>query len=190
MSEVASTFSSLPIRELIANPFVAACESQTLLVNEYISYVERLAYEDDALTTRILTLDLERPTTDSQTGAINTQSVQVNAPLLALVPIPSLMITTVSVKFNMSVSTSESTTSTSESERNLSLSGSFFGIRASFSGSVKSSEERTRSSDQSATYEVHVEATQQEPVEGMSKLMDILSSTITPIPGGIKSASA
>ena len=81
----------------------------------------------------------------------------------------------------MSVSTSESTTSTSESERNLSLSGSFFGIRASFSGTVKSSEERTRSSDQSATYEVSVEATQQEPVEGMSKLMDILSSVIEPI---------
>ena len=193
MSEIKSAFSSLPIRELIANPFVAACESQTLLANEYISYVERLAYEDGFFSggdTRLLKLDLERPTTDAQTGAISTQSVQVKAPLLGLVPIPSLLITTVSVKFNMSVSTSESTTSTSEREMSLSLSDSFWGIRASFSGSVKSSEERTRSSDQSATYEVHVEATQQEPVEGMSKLMDILSSTITPIPGGIKSASA
>ena len=184
MSEIKSAFSSLPIRELIANPFVAACESQTLLANEYISYVERLAYEDGFFSggdTRLLKLDLERPTTDSQTGAISTQSVQVKAPLLGLVPIPSLLITTVSVKFNMSVSTSESTTSTSESERNLSLSGNFWGIRASFSGTVKSSEERTRSSDQSATYEVSVEATQQEPVEGMSKLMDILSSVIEPI---------
>ena len=67
MSEIKSAFSSLPIRELIANPFVAACESQTLLANEYISYVERLAYEDGFFSggdTRLLKLDLERPTTD------------------------------------------------------------------------------------------------------------------------------
>lgn len=185
---LASSFSSLPIRELIANPFKAACESQVLLADEFLNYVDMLAFDDDG-NTRILEFKLDQSVTDGTTGAVSTMPINVRAPLLGLVPIPSLLINNITVDFNMEVKTSDTTTTLNSREASLAVSGSFWGASVAFKGSVKSSEERTRSSDQSATYTIHVEANQQEPAEGMSKLMDIIASCITPIQGGAQTAS-
>ena len=185
---IASSFSSLPMRELIANPFKAACESQVLLADEFLNYVDLLGFNDDG-STRILEFKLDQSVTDGTTGAVSTMPINVKAPLLGLVPIPSLLIAEVTVDFTMEVKTSDTTTTNNSREASLAVSGSVFGASVAFKASVKSSEERTRSSDQSATYTVNVKATQQPPAEGMSKLMDIIASCITPIQGGAQTAS-
>ena len=48
-------------------------------------------------------------------------------------------------------------------------------------GKVTSSRENTRSTNQTAKYQVHVSARQQDPTEGLSKLMDIMASCIEPV---------
>ena len=185
---IASSFSSLPIRELIANPFKAACQSQVLLADEFLNYVDMLAFEDDG-STKILDFKLDQTVKDGTTGEVTVMPITVRAPILGLVPIPSLLIDSITVDFTMSVTTSDSRTNTSSREASLAVSGSWWGASVAFKGSVKSSEERTRSTDQTATYTVNVAASQQPPAEGMSKLMDIIASCITPIEGGAQTAS-
>ena len=185
---LASSFSSLPIRELIANPFKAACQSQILLADEFINYVDLLGFNDDG-STRILEFKLDQSVVNGTTGAVSTMPINVKAPLLGLVPVPALLINNITVDFTMEVKTSDSSSSTREREAAINVKGGWGPVSVDFTGSVKSSEERTRSSDQSATYTIHVEANQQEPSEGMSKLMDIIASVITPIQGGAQSAS-
>lgn len=58
----------------------------------------------------------------------------------------------------------------------------WFGVNASVSGKVTSSRENTRSTNQTAKYQVHVTASQQRPTEGLSKLIDIMASCIEPLP--------
>ena len=186
---VASSFASLPMRELIANPFKAACESQILLADEFIKYVDLLAFNDDG-TTRILEFKLDQTVTDGTTGKVSVMPIQVRAPLIGLVSIPSLLIDSINVEFTMEVKTSDTTTTSSSREASLGVSGSIWGFSVAFKASCKSSEERTRSSDQSATYKVVVNGSQQPPAEGMSKLMDIIASCITPIQGGAQTATA
>ena len=48
-------------------------------------------------------------------------------------------------------------------------------------GKVSSSRENTRSTNQTAKYQVHVSARQQQPTEGLSKLMDIMASCVEPV---------
>ena len=50
--------------------------------------------------------------------------------------------------------------------------GCFGGSSVNVSGKVSSSRENTRSTNQTAKYQVHVSARQQRQTEGMSKLMD------------------
>lgn len=61
---------------------------------------------------------------------------------------------------------------------------SWFGLKVDVQGKVSTSRENTRSTNQTAKYQVSVNARQQPPTEGMSKLMDILASCVEPIDAG------
>lgn len=79
----------------------------------------------------------------------------------------------------MEVTTTETSTEKSDKEASVSSNASFkFGCFASGSvsvnGKVSSSRENTRSTNQTAKYQVHVSARQQQPTEGLSRLMDIM----------------
>ena len=61
---------------------------------------------------------------------------------------------------------------------------SFWGFHAQISGSVSTSADHTRQSDQSAKYEIYARAAQQAPAEGMAKLSTVFASVIEPIAVG------
>ena len=63
------------------------------------------------------------------------------------------------------------------------------GRNVTVSGKVTSTRENTRSNNQSAKYQVRVYAHQQEPTEGLSKLMDILASYTETLPSTDSGAS-
>lgn len=86
----------------------------------------------------------------------------------------------------MEVTDTETSTEKSNAEVSTNANASFkFGCFASGSvsvnGKVSSSRENTRSTNQTAKYQVHVSARQQMPTEGLSKLMDILASCVEPV---------
>lgn len=180
---VSSKFSGLPIAELIAAPLTAACDSQKRLAQSAFEFMTEIGYSDvEKQTPRLLSFQLERPVE----GAADTQTVQVNAPFLGLVPLPTLLIDDVQVDFQMEVTTTETSKETSDSEVSTNVNSSFkFGCFAkgsvSVNGKVSSSRENTRSTNQTAKYQVHVSARQQAPTEGLSKLMDIMASCVEPV---------
>lgn len=131
---------------------------------------------------RLLEFKLERPVK----GQAQTQSVQVKAPFLGLVPLPALLIEDVQIDFQMEITDTATSKENSEKEASVDANSSFrFGCFASGSvnvhGKVSSSRENTRSTNQTAKYQVHVTARQQRPTEGLSRLMDIMASCIEPI---------
>lgn len=67
------------------------------------------------------------------------------------------------------------------------ISSKWFGVNVGISGKVTSSRENTRSTNQTAKYQVHVTASQQPRTEGLAKLMDIMASCIEPVPTSDKS---
>lgn len=182
-NNMANSFSGLPIAELIAAPLTAACDSQKRLAQSAFEFMTEIGYSDaEKQTPRLLSFQLERPVE----GSADKQQIQVNAPFLGLVPLPSLLIDDVQVDFQMEVTTTETSKETSSSELATNVNSSFkFGCFASGSvsvnGKVSSSRENTRSTNQTAKYQVHVSARQQQPTEGLSKLMDIMASCVEPI---------
>lgn len=182
---VAKKFQGLPIAELIAAPLTAACDSQKKLAQSAFEFMTEIGFttdKDGKKSTRLLEFQLDRPVE----GQLDTQQVQVRAPFLGLVPLPALLIDDVQIDFQMEITDTETSKETSDKEATTDVETSFrFGCFARGSakvhGKVASARENTRSTNQTAKYQVHVSARQQQPTEGLSRLMDIMASCIEPV---------
>lgn len=181
---VSNNFKGLPIAELIAAPLTAACDSQKKLAQSAFEFMTEIGFEGDGKDkkARLLEFNLQRPVEGSTTP----MDIKVQAPFLGLVPLPSLLVDDVQIDFQMEVTATETSKETSSSDTTVDASANFkFGCFGSGSvnvnGKVSSSRENTRSTNQTAKYQVHVSARQQQPTEGLSKLMDIMASCVEPL---------
>ena len=112
------------------------------------------------------------------------QKLYSKVPMLPLVPLPSLAITSADIEFSMEVKTSEASKETSASENSYEVSagGKWWGMsfNAKVAGKVATNKENTRSTDNSAKYNVKVHAEQLPATEGMLKLSDYLTQMLEP----------
>lgn len=188
---VGSSFTNLPIGQLICTPFIEIAKGQMELCEVYVKTLFQLAYEepgnakfgDDSTgnKTRMLKFTYKRAVIDEVTGEVSTPEFEINAPLLALVPIPALTMNDASVTFDMEVNiaTSENRSTTESLDTNVSF--GFWGIKSNISGKISNSDTSAYSKTQKATYTITAHAIQQPAAEGMSKLTALLAETMEPI---------
>lgn len=179
---VTNKFVGIPIAELVAAPLVAVCDSQKKLAQSSFEFMKEIGFDENGKT-RLLEFNLQKPVE----GTTSIQNIKVQAPFLGLVPLPNLLIDDVQVDFQLEVTATETSTQKSENEVKTDANANFkFGCFGSgsvnVSGKVSSSRENTRSTNQTAKYQVHVSARQQRQTEGLSKLMDIMASCVEPLP--------
>lgn len=183
-NEIANQFKGLPMAELIGGPLTAVCEAQLNLSEASFKYINKIGFDEKTKETRLIKFNLDRPT--ETPNGYTTLKTEVQAPLLGLVPVPSLLIDDVSVEFQMEVSGTTSSKDTSSASGSVKAEAGYkgFGGSASVSieGKVSSSRENTRSTNQSAKYQVRVRASQQQPTEGLSRLMDIMAECTATLP--------
>ena len=180
---VADQFRGLPIEDLIVSPIIGMAKGQAKLNEVTWKYISEVAFipgkDGEASTTRALDVEMNRVVTDGATGEQTIQKVYSKVPMLPLIPLPSLAITSADISFTMEVKTSEIDKSSTDTESSVSAtaSGGFWGMKysATVAGKVATHKENTRSSDNSAKYEVSVHAEQLPPTEGMLKLSDFLN---------------
>ena len=171
------------IGDLVGAPLDAVCDSQKRLAQSAFEFMQEIGFDEDGKT-RMVEFNFQRPIQGSPTP----QDVTVQVPFIGLIPLPNLLIDDVQVDFQMEVTATETSTEKSSTEGSSSANanfkfGCFGGGSVNVSGKVSSSRENTRSTNQTAKYQVHVSARQQRQTEGLSKLMDIMASCVEPLPG-------
>ena len=177
VGEPASAFKGLPMRELISAPLIAVAEAQQQLAASSLDFYDKIAFEDDAKTR--LEFNLERPV--QVPDGIGKQEVHVEAPFIGLVPVPALMIDNVNIDFQMEVTDASTSKTLENADLSTNVTSKWFGTSVSVQGKVGTSRENTRSTNQTAEYQVSVSASQETQTEGLSKLMDIMASCIEPL---------
>ena len=127
---------------------------------------------------------MNRVMTNGDTGKQEVETLYSSVPMLPLIPLPSLAITSADISFSMEVKTSVSKLSSTDTKSSVeaTASGGFWGMKysATVAGSVATHKENTRKTDNSAKYEVSVHAEQLPPTEGMLKLSDYLTQMLEP----------
>lgn len=181
---VADKFKGSPMRDLIGGPLIAAAEAQQNLAAVAFDFYKKIAFEDDGKKTRIIEFNVKRPVKVG--GKMEMMEQKIEAPFIGLVPIPSLLIDRIDIDFQMEVTDTNVDKSSSTAEASTKVSGGWWVTTAEVTGKVSSSRENTRTTNQSAKYQVHVTASQQPQTEGLSKLMDIMASCIEPVAAGAK----
>jgi len=192
-------FKGLPMDSLIGGPLTAACDAQIKLANATAQFIKVVGFEPDPSdpaklgSTRTALFKFKRPVELPQSSvpilpgtapAIGEEEVELEVPLLAIVKVPNLSITTVDVLFDMEVKSSYSSTEKTEAEASMgadvSVGWGVFSAKVHIQGKVSSHKENTRSSDNSAKYHVEVHAEDRGMPEGLARVMDILQSSIAP----------
>lgn len=175
-------FKGLPMRELISAPLISVCEAQQQLAMTAYNYYKNIAFEKSEgkeAKTRLLEFELERPV--QSPDGVTSNKIKVQAPFIGLVPAPSLLIDNVNIDFQMEVTDSSVQKSSLDSSFSTDVSAAWFKTSVSVQGKVSTARENTRTTNQTAKYQVSVMASQQKPTEGLSKLMDIMASCIEPL---------
>ena len=188
--DVGSQFGGLDMTSLIGGPLQAACEAQTLLAASTTRFIENVGMvtdESGKKTVRTTKFSFTRALSDADgaEGEGGTEEVEMNVPLLSIVNVPSLQVDNVDIKFDMEVKSAVSSEAKSEKEGELDAEAKLgigpFHMNVKIKGSVSTSESNTRSSDNSAKYHVEVHAAQAGTPEGLSRMLDMLSTACTPV---------
>ena len=146
------------------------------LAQSAFELMQEIDFNEDGKS-RMVEFSVQRPIQGSPTP----QDVTVQAPFIGLVPLPNLLIDDVQVDFQMEVTATETSTEKSSTEGSSST-NCFGGWSVNVGGKVSSSRENTRSTNQTARYQVDESNRQQRQTEGLSKLKDILASCVEPLP--------
>lgn len=190
LEDLKNQFTGLPMKDLIGGPLEAACTSQVKLAQATADFIKNVGfYDENGVTkTRVADFSFKRHKVTGQDelghDIIEDEDVSLSVPMLAIVNVPSLQIDEVDITFDMEVKSSTSHTDTSSKSGSFSGSGRVgwgpFSVSVSISGSIASHQENTRKSDNSAKYHVAVHASQMGTPEGLSRVLDIIASSVAP----------
>ncbi|TEY03983.1 DUF2589 domain-containing protein [Campylobacter sp. US33a] len=178
-TEIINQFSGLPMASLIGGPLQAACDAQLQLANTTANFIKTVGMKEDGETIRTADFHYEQIQKDG-----STQKMSIQAPLLAIVKVPSLAISSLDITFDMEVKTAEESKESSDKSGSLDAEASVgfacFKARVSVKGSISSHKENTRRTDTSAKYHVELHARDDGMSEGLSRVLDIIQNSIQP----------
>ncbi|GDY28166.1 hypothetical protein AHAT_40560 [Agarivorans sp. Toyoura001] len=185
--KMSDQFGGLPMDQLIGGPLTAACDAQVSLARATSDFIETVGFEDGKVRYVDFKFDKieEDPQADGSLKRVK-REYSLNIPFVAIVSVPTLQVSEVDVNFMMEVKSSFSEQTKDARQASFEAEGSGgigpFKVRVKVQGSISSSKDTQRSSDNSAKYEVSVKARQSGTPEGLSRVLDILQQSITPVP--------
>jgi len=193
---MAEQFQGLPMESLIGGPLTAAADAQILLARSTATFIQTVGFDPPTVgttdpnrttqgLTRYVEFDFERPGRSiDDKGNPLIETVKLKVPLLSIVPVPNLQIDTVDITFDMEVKSSEASTNSTDYEAAVDATGKVgygpFSLEVKIHGQVKTHQENTRSSDNSARYHVAVHATNHGMPEGLARVFDMMASSVAP----------
>src|SRR3569833_502246 len=179
-------FQGLPMGDLIGAPLGAACDAQVKLAQSTADFIRNVGFvenKDGGTSTRTADFRFKRPVVNPD-GTNGEEEVSMAVPLLAIVKVPNLGVSTEDITFDMEVKSSFIEKNSNDSNHQYVIETGLkigpFSMNAKVAGSITSHSENTRTSDNSARYTVNLKAEDKGMPEGLARVMDILQTACEP----------
>ena len=186
--KMSDQFGGLPMDQLIGGPLKAACDSQVQLAKATADFIQNVGLETDAngvVKARTVDFTYTKPVNDGNGGYTEVTN-QLDVPILAILNTPSLQVKEVEVDFTMEVksSTSEKSSRDYEAAMDTHVKAGWgpVSVDVKIHGSISAKSENTRTSDNSAKYNVKVIARDDGMPEGLKRCLDIVQAAIAEKP--------
>ena len=196
---MAQQFSGLPIKSLISAPLLAGAEANSKMAITQTQFLLSTCFnttkddKSEEYKPIMINMTLTRSVINADGSAGTPVNTQFNLPLLTIMPLNSLAVDDITVKFEMEVKSSFSNDKETSAESESAAEGSFsakvgYGcFSAEVSGSVSSSNKSSSSEkshyekSNSAKYEINAHAGQLPLPEGVTTIIQAFSQNISPI---------
>lgn len=202
---MAQQFSGLPMDSLIGGPLQAAAKAQQSLAMTQTQYILNTGFSQsvDSKTNKVtytpitatIAMAQSQPVIEAD-GSVNKadSSLNIDFPIITMIPIPTLSVSTVDITFDMEVKSSYTHETDSETSQKTHDEGSFdakagwgcFSVEVkgaiSHDSSQSNSDKQTYQKSNDAKYHVEVTATQQPIPDGIKMLLDMFGKNMTMTP--------
>jgi hypothetical protein len=161
-------FQALPLEFLISAPLSGAVKAQALAAKNTLDFIEAFKAEKVGFTA-----------TTGSNGT--TRSVNVDVPLLAMVPVPHLRIDSLTVNFKYEISqvVAEKKSFDGSADASLDTAGFLSNfIKASIKGSVASRSSTESTLNRSGSLDVTVHASEAPIPEGLARILSLLAHVV------------
>lgn len=185
--EHTNQFKGLPMESFIVGPLQAACTANAFMAQATADFIREVGFtrttDGKAHAPRMVDFSFERPGMDEEGQAV-IDLINIQVPMLAIVPIPALQVHDVHVVFDMEVKNTISHQTKGKESTSLDgqsgLGAAFFKSNVQISGAVATTRENTRATDQSAKYHIEVNARNMGVPEGLARVLDMMNQAAVP----------
>ena len=174
---IAEQFAGLQMDQLIGAPLCAAVDASLQLAESTADFIRNAGF-DDAGNVRTVAFGYQR-FSDNRDGTGSLEEMQVNVPLLAVVPVPNLQVDEVNLLFDIEVKQSERRDSSME--LGASASGKQGALKVGITGNISAHQNNTRSTDNSGKYHLDIRAANHGTPEGLARVLDMIAANMTPM---------
>jgi hypothetical protein len=188
--EPAAEFQKLPLEMIVATPLVAVAKAQAIAAQTTLDFVKGLCDELPAppsapgataappsLTPKVIDLSIDR-TVNGVPG-----NAHIKAPLLAMVPIPHLLIDSVTINFKYEIAQTFRDASATNASAGVEVgTGAALSpwVKATFHGNVTHTSSSEASTNRGGTLDIMIRASQSAIPVGLDRLLTMLSQAIEP----------
>ena len=200
MGYATNTLASIPFGQVIGGPMKAAIEAQGLAAMKTVEFIKAVGFKPPKADP--FAIDLLPEDSDPDIGDIRnvvfsysikrddgtTALASLSVPILTIIPIPFIRIDEMTIDFMAKINEStqhastDASSSASSSNYSASWNGWWWGARAGFNASYSSKHSSTSAASSKYqtefTMNVHVRAVQDDIPAGLSRVLNILETTI------------
>lgn len=180
----AADFQALPIEMLIATPLVATVKAQAAAAESTLAYIKGMMKADGGGNTFTPeSVSFKLGIQDNPGGGGSTRNVQLDVPLLSMVPVPHLRIDSLTTHFRYEITqvVADKTATEKGGELGAGLKWLPF-VEATLKGTVSSRSSEESTTNRSGMMEISVHASEAPIPEGLARLLSLLATMAEPKP--------
>jgi len=176
---------ALPMEQIIGGPLQSIIKAQALAASSTVDFIQQVGLNgtdgngNRSARTVEFSFDRRVPGTDDNgNDVVSEERVNLNVPLLTIVPVPFIRIATTDINFECQVSSSTINSSDTNFGVSAEASGGFWGVKVGVKSSFSYNSKSSDTVNRSATLKVDVHAVQDEIPAGLDRVLTILQTAI------------
>ncbi|WP_202320144.1 DUF2589 domain-containing protein [Archaeoglobus neptunius] len=178
-ANIPAELAALPIESLIGKPLEAAVKAQAYAAMTTARFVQEVGLDEDG-NVRSVTFKFKRKELDPDTGDIVETDTTVEAPLLAILPVPFIRIKDMTIHFNFTIKTAAQDKTSHDFSSQLTAKAGWGWGSVKLTASYGFKKESRSQVDRSSELDITVNAVQDEMPEGLRTLLSLLKESIAP----------
>jgi hypothetical protein len=194
MANLPAELRALPLEHIIGAPLEAAIKAQAMAARTSVEFIREVGLKTDAttgeLSAQYVDFKFDRTLEEMMVPPAGGQPIRnyrvvpskLTVPLLAMVPVPYIRISDMTIDFEYQIRDIETSETQKEGTVEAKVGAKYWCVKAEVKGSYSNRSATKRETDRRTTLKIMVNAAQDQMPEGLSRVLDMLHDAMHVVP--------